>query len=83
MAALAAEMDSENVVPLRDEDDERTRFRRWIAIGRRIDAGGDPVSGHGAGVSDDERAWHADYGASSECRSLVALAEDFPQLMEA
>lgn len=74
-AALAAELQAANVVTLRDEDDERARFRRWISIGRRIDAG--------QLVSADERAWHASYAASSECASMALMAEDFPQLKEA
>lgn len=74
-AALAAEIQQANVVPMRDEDDDRGRFRRWHAIGGRINRG-EPVS-------EDDRAWHTSYGVSSECQALQLMAEDFPHLKEA
>ncbi len=73
-AALAEELRAANVVSLREEEDEWAVYRRWLAIGRRIEAG--------AEVSEDERAWHVSYRGSSECRTLTLMAEDFPQKLE-
>ncbi len=68
-AALAEEL--RNVVPLREEQDDWAPYRRYLAIGRRVDAG--------EAVSESERAWHASYAGSSECRAFALMAEDFPQ----
>lgn len=73
-AAFAAEMASNNVKQLRAEEDETTRYCRWLAIDKRIT---DAVE-----VADDQRAWHTSYQRSSEWRTCRRLAEDFPKMFQ-
>lgn len=72
-AALKAEMARGKVTPIRTEEDEWTRFRRWTALDKSI--------GAGTTVTDELRAWHGSYRGSPEWRACKMMAEDFPQML--